>query len=104
MKKIIFTIIFTLMTSNTFADSHSGRINLMGFFVGDAKAMFNDKGVGTFFYDGLGGYMAQSGTTFGDNSSHYCVGAGSIPGKGVEMGHCTIKFINGDTAMSYHQM
>ena len=104
MKKIIFTLIFTLMSSVTFADGHSGKINLMGFFVGEAKAMFNDKGVGTFYYNGLAGYMAQGGTTFGDNSSHYCVGAGSIPGKGVEMGHCTIKFINGDTAMTYYEI
>ena len=44
------------------------------------------------------------GTTFGDNSSHYCVGAGSIPGKGYEMGHCIIKFINGDTAITYYEI
>ena len=32
------------------------------------------------------------------------MGAGSIPGKVVEMGHCTIKFINGDTAMIYFEI
>ena len=48
--------------------------------------------------------MAVGGTTFGDNSSHYCVGAGSIPGKGYEMGHCIIKFINGDTAITYYEI
>ena len=48
--------------------------------------------------------MAFGGTSFGDNSSHYCVGAGTIPGKGVEMGHCIIKFINGDTAITYYEI
>ena len=48
--------------------------------------------------------MAIGGTTFGDNSSHYCIGAGTIPGKGFEMGHCIIKFINGDTAITYYEI
>ncbi len=105
MKKIILTLIFTLMSSITFADGHSGKIDLKGFFVGDAKVIVDDKGNPmTFAYDGLVGMMAVGGTTFGDNSSHYCVGAGSIPGKGFEMGHCIIKFINGDTAITYYEI
>ena len=105
MKKIILTLIFTLMSSITFADGHTGKIDLKGFFVGDAKVIVDDKGnTMTFAYDGLVGMMAVGGTTFGDNSSHYCVGAGSIPGKGFEMGHCIIKFINGDTAITYYEI
>ena len=68
---------------------------------------FDDKGNPmTFAYDGLVGMMAVGGTTFGDNSSHYCVGAGSIPGKGFEMGHCIIKFINTyiDTVKKFYFM
>ena len=48
--------------------------------------------------------MAIEGTSFGDNSSHYCIGAGSIPGKGFEMGHCKVMFINGDTAIIYYEI
>ena len=44
MKKIIITLIFTLMCSITFADGHSGKIDLKGFFVGDAKVIVDDKG------------------------------------------------------------
>ena len=105
MKKLILVLFFTLMSSLSFADGHSGKIDLKGFFVGDAKAIFDEKGNPmTFVYDGLVGMMAFGGTSFGDNSSHYCVGAGTIPGKGVEMGHCIIKFINGDTAITYYEI
>ena len=105
MKKLILALVFTLMSSLSFADGHSGKIDLKGFFVGDAKAIFDEKGNPmTFVYDGLVGMMAFGGTSFGDNSSHYCVGAGTIPGKGVEMGHCIIKFINGDTAITYYEI
>ena len=107
MKKIIIALIFTLMSmsSVSFADGHSGKISLAGFFVGDAKAIVDEKGnIMTFTYEGLSGFNAIEGTSFGDNSSHHCIGAGSIPGKGVEMGHCTIKFINGDTAMTYYEI
>ena len=105
MRRIVLLLIFTLMSSTTFADNHSGKIDLKGFFVGDAKAILDDKGnFMTFAYDGLVGMMAQGGTTFGDGSSHYCVGAGSIPGKGVEMGHCKITFLNGDTAITYYEI
>ena len=46
MKKIIITLIFTLMSmsSVSFADGHSGKISLAGFFVGDAKAIVDEKG------------------------------------------------------------
>ena len=101
MKKIITTIIFSLMSVVSFADGHSGKIDLEGFFQADAKFIFDDKGIGTYVYDGMGGLRAMRGSSFGDSSSGYCVGAGSIPGKGVEMGHCTMKFIDGDTAMIY---
>ena len=37
MKKIILTLIFTLTSSITFADGHSGKIDLKGFFVGMLK-------------------------------------------------------------------
>ena len=104
MRKIILALILTLMSSTTFADGHSGKIDLKGFFAADAKFLFNDKGVGTFIYDGMGGLMAMGSSSFADSSSQYCVGAGSIPGKGVEMGHCTIKFINDDTAMLYFEI
>ena len=105
MKRLILALVFTLMSSLSFADGHSGKIDLKGFFVGDAKVIVDDKGNPmTFAYDGLVGMMAVGGTTFGDNSSHYCVGAGSIPGKGFEMGHCIIKFINGDTAITYYEI
>ena len=43
------------MSSLSFADGHSGKIDLKGFFVGDAKAIFDEKGNPmTFAYDGLG--------------------------------------------------
>ena len=42
MKKIILTLIFTLMSSITFADGHSGKIDLKGFFVGDAKVIVDE--------------------------------------------------------------
>jgi hypothetical protein len=91
MKKIIATIIFSLMSTASLADGHSGKIDLEGFFQADAKFIFDDKGIGTYVYDGMGGLRAMRGSSFGDSSSGYCVGAGSIPGKGVEMGHCTMK-------------
>ena len=107
MKKIIIALIFTLMSmsSVSFADGHSGKISLAGFFVGDAKAIVDEKGnIMTFTYEGLSGFNAIEGTSFGDNSSHHCIGAGSIPGKGFEMGHCKIMFINGDTAIIYYEI
>ena len=45
MKKIITTIIFSLMSVVSFADSHSGKIDLKGFFQADAKFLFDDKGI-----------------------------------------------------------
>jgi hypothetical protein len=81
MKKIIITLIFTLMSmsSVSFADGHSGKISLAGFFVGDAKAIVDEKGnIMTFTYEGLSGFNAIEGTSFGDNSSHHCIGAGSM--------------------------
>ena len=107
MKKIIIALIFTLMSmsSVSFADGHSGKISLAGFFVGDAKAIVDEKGnIMTFTYEGLSGFNAIEGTSFGDNSSHHCIGAGTIPGKGFEMGHCKIMFINGDTAIIYYEI
>ena len=54
MKKLILALIFTLMSSLSFADGHSGKIDLAGFFVGDAKAIVDEKGNPmTFVYDGL---------------------------------------------------
>ena len=44
MKKLILALVFTLMSSLSFADGHSGKIDLKGFFVGDAKAIFDEKG------------------------------------------------------------
>ena len=44
MKKLILTLVFTLMSSLSFADGHSGKISLSGFFVGDAKAIVDEKG------------------------------------------------------------
>ena len=44
MRKIILALIFTLMSSVSFADGHSGKISLAGFFVGDAKAIVDEKG------------------------------------------------------------
>ena len=46
MRKIILALIFTLMSmpSISFADGHSGKISLAGFFVGDAKAIVDEKG------------------------------------------------------------
>ena len=41
MKKIITTIIFSLMSVVSFADSHSGKIDLEGFFQADAKFLFD---------------------------------------------------------------
>ena len=72
MKKIIIALIFTLMSmsSVSFADGHSGKISLAGFFVGDAKAIVDEKGnVMTFTYEGQSGFNAIEGTSFGDNSS-----------------------------------
>ena len=44
MKKIILALIFTLMSmsSISFADGHSGKISLAGFFFGDAKAIVDE--------------------------------------------------------------
>ena len=64
MKKLILALVFTLMSSLSFADGHSGKIDLKGFFVGDAKAIFDEKGNPmTFAYDGLVGMMAFVGGT-----------------------------------------
>ena len=105
MRKIILTLVFTLMSTISFADGHSGKISLAGFFVGDAKAIVDEKGnVMTFTYEGQSGVNAIEGTSFGDNSSHHCIGAGSIPGKGCEMGHCKVMFINGATAIIYYEL
>ena len=73
MRKILITLIISLFSTASLADNHSGKIDLKGFFVGDAKAIFDEKGNPmTFVYDGLVGMMAFGGTSFGDNSSHYC--------------------------------
>jgi|TARA_B100001175_G_scaffold22932_1_gene17161 hypothetical protein len=105
MKKIIAIIILSIMSTASFADGHSGKIDLKGFFVGDAKVILDDKGnMLTFTYEGIAGYEAQGDTTFGDKSSHYCLGAGTIPGKGVELGHCKIMFLDGDTAMIFYEI
>ena len=61
MKKIITTIIFSLMSVVSFADGHSGKIDLEGFFQADAKFIFDDKGIGTYVYDGMGGLRAIRG-------------------------------------------
>ena len=39
MKRLILALVFTLMSSLSFADGHSGKIDLKGFFVGDAKVL-----------------------------------------------------------------
>ena len=46
MKRILLALIFTLMSisSVSFADGHSGKISLAGCFVGDAKAIVDEKG------------------------------------------------------------
>ena len=59
MKKIIATMIFSLMSTASLADGHSGKIDLEGFFQADAKFIFDDKGIGTYVYDGMGGLRAQ---------------------------------------------
>ena len=43
MKKIIATIIFSLMSTASLADGHSGKIDLEGFFQADAKFIFHFK-------------------------------------------------------------
>ena len=43
MKKIIATIIFSLMSTASLADGHSGKIDLEGFFQADAKMSADKK-------------------------------------------------------------
>ena len=69
MKKIIATIILSIMSTVSLADGHSGKIDLEGFFQADAKFLFDDKGIGTYVYDGMGWLKAMRGSSFGDSSS-----------------------------------
>ncbi len=105
VKKIYLIMMFIIFTSSSFAEGHKGKIDLKGFFVADGKLLNDDKGnFLTFTYEGIGGFMAVEGTTFLDNSSQYCLGAGTIPGKGFEMGHCKINLIDGDTIFTYYEI
>ena len=79
--------------------------DLKGFIVGDNKFLTDNEGnFLTFTYDGVGGLMAVEGTTFMDNASQYCLGAGTIPGKGFEMGHCKINLMDGDAVFTYYEI
>ena len=48
--------------------------------------------------------MAGEGTIFMDNASQYCLGAGTIPGKGFEMGHCKINLMDGDAVFTNYEI
>ena len=105
MKKIYVIMFFLIFTTSSFADGHKGKIDLKGFIVGDNKFLTDNEGnFLTFTYDGVGGLMAVEGTTFMDNASQYCLGAGTIPGKGFEMGHCKINLMDGDAVFTYYEI
>ena len=95
MKKIILTLIFTLMSSLSFADGHSGKIDLKGFFVGDGMTRFFGSlfigavvmaiWVGFIRPDGLQGTWAFFNLVFLQNLSAFCVGIYTI--KINKLGH-----------------
>ena len=102
MKIILFILSFLFVNFNTYADGHSGKIDLEGFGAWSLNVMNAGNGNLSITYDGLFSGIAMNGTKFGNNSSVQCVG-GLTTSKGKfndETGICKFLFANGDTAFT----
>ena len=95
MKKIILTIIFSFLTSGTFADS--GKFNASG--AGSCAMNIMDGGNGnlSITYDGNAGLSDKEGSMF-DKSTMHCIGGLTmVAGKfDDETGMCTFYLMDGE--------
>ena len=103
MKKTILTLIISLLTTYSLAET--GKFNASGAGSWAMNIMNAGNGNLSVTYDGLYSGVAMNGTKFGNNSSVQCVG-GLTASKGKfndESGICKFLFANGDTAFTKYK-
>ena len=95
MKKIILTIIFSFLTSGTFADS--GKFNASGAGSWAMNIMDGGNGNLSITYDGNAGLSDKEGSMF-DKSTMHCIGGLTmVAGKfDDETGMCTFYLMDGE--------
>ena len=96
MKKIILTLIFTLMSSTTFAES--GNFNAAGAGSWSLNMMDAGNGNMSITYDGNAGLMDKVSGSIFDKSTMHCIGGLTlVAGKfDDETGMCTFYLIDGE--------
>ena len=95
MKKIILTIIFSFLTSNTFAES--GKFKAAGAGSWAMNIMDGGNGNLSITYDGNAGLSDKEGSMF-DKSTMHCIGGLTmVAGKfDDETGMCTFYLMDGE--------
>ena len=97
MKKIIFTILFSMLSTTAFANS--GKINLEGFGSWDITAINAGKGDLAITYDGIASMKDKNGDQVFNNVSVHCVGGLTTQGGNFadETGMCRFDLFDGES-------
>ena len=97
MKKIIFTILFSMLSTTAFANS--GKINFEGFGSWDITAINAGKGDLAITYDGIASMKDKNGDQVFNNVSVHCVGGLTTQGGNFadETGMCRFDLFDGES-------
>ena len=100
MKKILLTIILSLITTVSFADGHtSGKFNASGMGAWEINAMNAGKGDMAITYDGIAGLTDETPGSIFHKSTMHCIGGLTLQaGKFIdETGMCRFDLIDGES-------
>ena len=106
MKKILVTIILSLITTVSFADGHtSGKFNASGMGAWEVNAMNAGKGDMAITYDGIAGLTDETPDSIFHKSTMHCIGGLTLQaGKFTdETGMCRFDLIDGESVYMKYQ-
>ena len=106
MKKILVTMILSLITTVSFADGHtSGKFNASGMGAWEVNAMNAGKGDMAITYDGIAGLTDEAPDSIFHKSTMHCIGGLTLQaGKFTdETGMCRFDLIDGESVYMKYQ-
>jgi len=97
MKKFIITIVFTLISFNSFAET-SGKFNTSGMGSWEVNVMSAGKGNMSITYDGSAGLTDSNPESIFNKSTMHCIGGLTLQAGKFEdeTGMCTFYLIDGE--------
>ena len=106
MKKILVTMILSLITTLSFADGHtSGKFNASGMGAWEVNVMNAGKGDMAITYDGIAGLTDETPDSIFHKSTMHCIGGLTLQaGKFTdETGMCRFDLIDGESVYMKYQ-